>query len=320
MIMKMLMNKTKLMLVVFSLLVAAVLSISWASRVEAQEVGSKEKPLRVILIPADGGTEDGTKADFQPVFNAVTRTTGIHFDIRAANTYGAAVEAMCSRVADIAFFGAVTYLQARSRGCAELLAITVEKNESVYYSGMFVPANSSVKSIKDIKGKRAAFGDANSTSSFVYPVAMILDAGINPASDLGAVLITGSHVNSLKALQEGHADVAFASFDSYEKAVKQGAIDSAKVKAAIKSEPIPNPPLAMHPELPKKIKDKLRDAFNNVHKAPGITPEMIRGYGGKKVDRYDANLSESMMLPALKKLELVNDTIKGEILKKAAKR
>jgi hypothetical protein len=34
--------------------------------------GSKEKPLMVMLIPADGGTEEGTIKDFQPVFNANT--------------------------------------------------------------------------------------------------------------------------------------------------------------------------------------------------------------------------------------------------------
>ncbi|HBQ50247.1 MAG TPA: phosphate/phosphite/phosphonate ABC transporter substrate-binding protein, partial [Hyphomonas atlantica] len=28
------------------------------------------------MIPADGGTEDGTKADFQPLFDAITQSSG----------------------------------------------------------------------------------------------------------------------------------------------------------------------------------------------------------------------------------------------------
>lgn len=282
--------------------------------------GTKERPLRVMLVPADGGTDDGTKADFLPIFNAISRTTGLHFDIKVGHSYSAVVEAMCNQIADIAFFGAVTYLQAHQRGCAKLLAVTVEKGQSVYYAGMFAKADSPMKSIKDLKGKKVAFGDVNSTSSFVYPVAMLLDAGINPSRDLGAIFLTGSHANSLKSLQDGLVDVACASFDSYEKAVKQGAIDPAKVRVLVKSEPIPNPPLAIHPKLPKAIQDKLINAFNTVHTSPGINPDMIRGYGGKKVDRYETNITDEMMLVPGKKLQMVNDTIKAEIISKAGKR
>lgn len=307
--------------IIFSIFVFLISVLSTGfSFAQSLPDGSKERPLRVILVPADGGTEDGTKADFQPIFNAITRITGLHFDIKVGQSYGAAVEAMCSRVADIAFFGAVTFTQAHRRGCAELLALAVEKGQSVYYSGMFVKADSPIKSIHDVRGKKVAFGDVNSTSSFTYPVAMLLDAGIDPVRDLGAVYLTGSHVNSLKALQEGLVDVACASFDSYEKAVRQGAIDPAKVKVLVKSEPIPNPPLAMHPKLSNAIKDALRKAFNTAHTAPGVTPDMIRGYGGKKVDRYNADVSVEIMLPAAKKLERVNDAVKSEILAKAAKR
>lgn len=69
--------------------------------------GSKAHPLRVLLIPADGGTESGTKADYAPVFNAISRTTGLQFDLKVGQSYGAVVEGMCNQLADIAFFGPV---------------------------------------------------------------------------------------------------------------------------------------------------------------------------------------------------------------------
>jgi phosphonate transport system substrate-binding protein len=47
---------------------------------------------------------------------------------------------------------------------------------------------------------------------------------------------------------------------------------------------------------------------------------MIRGYGGSKVDRYDASFPESGMDVAGKKMALVDDQVKAEILKKAAQR
>lgn len=282
--------------------------------------GSKAHPLRVMLIPADGGTEDGTKADFMPIFNAVSRNTGLNFDVKVGQSYSAVMEAMCAKQTDIAFFGPASYIQVRDKGCAKLLAVAVQKGSPVYYSGLFARADAPYKSLKDTKGARLALGDIHSTSSFVYPVAMLMDAGVNPARDMSQVIIAGSHVNSLKAVAEGKADLSGASFDSFEKAVRQGVIDPSKVRVLAKSEPIPQPPLAMSTALPESIQKQLRDAFNRVHKAPGVTPDMIRGYGGSKVDRYDASFPESGMDAAGKKLALVDDQVKAEILKKAAQR
>jgi phosphonate transport system substrate-binding protein len=282
--------------------------------------GSKARPFRVLLVPADGGTEDGTKADFVPVFGAISRMTDLHFDIRVGQSYGAVVEGMANGLAEIGFFGPVSYLQARERGGAELLAVGVEKGQSVYYSALFVKGDSPVTSVSELRGKRVAFGDVNSTSSFAFPVAMLIAAGLDPARDLGAVLMTGSHANSLKALQHGQADAASASLDSFEKAVKQGAIKPEEIRVLAKSEPIPYPPLAMHPKLPAGVKVKLREAFNTVHTAPGVSKDMIRGYGGAKLDRYDASYPESSMVAALTKLAKVTDELKGRMLKKAAQR
>lgn len=311
------MNLKKLAL---ATLIGAAMATTLSASAASTNDGSKAHPLRVMLIPADGGTEDGTKADFVPIFNAISRTTGLSFDIKVGQSYGAVMEAICAKQIEIAFFGPASYIPVRDKGCAKLLAVAVHHGSSVYYSGVFARADAPYKSLKDTKGARLALGDVNSTSSFVYPVAMLMDAGVNPSRDMGQVVITGSHANSLKAVAEGKADLSGASFDSFEKAVKQGAIDPSKVRVLAKSDPIPQPPLAMSTALPESIQKQLRDAFNGVHQAPGVTPDMVRGYGGSKVDRYDAAFPESGMDSAGKKMALVDDGVKAEILKKAAQR
>ncbi|MCX8102547.1 MAG: phosphate/phosphite/phosphonate ABC transporter substrate-binding protein [Geminicoccaceae bacterium] len=219
---------------------------------------------------------------------------------------------------EIAWFGAATYLPARERGCAELLAVDVNHGQAVYYSGIFVPADSAVRSLAELKGKSVAFGDANSTSSFVYPVAMLLAAGLDPAKDLGAVRLTGSHANSLKALAEGRVDAAAASFDSFEKAVNQKVLEPGKFRVLAKSDPIPNPPIAMSTRLPVEVKGKLKAAFGSIHTMPGVDPQTIRGYGGKKVDRYDSSITDEMMKPALVTLAKVGGDVRRAILEKAS--
>jgi phosphonate transport system substrate-binding protein len=280
----------------------------------------KRETLRVILIPADGGTEDGTKADYQPIFQAVSRMTRLDFDIKVGQSYAAVVEALCNNGADVAFVGPVSYIQARDRGCADLLAVGVEKNQSIYYSGIFTKASSPIHSIADLKGRRVAFGDVNSTSSFVYPMAMIIDAGLDPVRDLGAIRMTGSHADSLAALVHDQADAAALSFDSFEKAVSEHAVDPAAIRVVAKSLPIPYPPLVMNSRLDAAHKARLRDAFAKVDKAPGVTPDMIRGYGGKKVDRYDTAFPPEQFNLADAVMAKLDDSLKAAILKKASER
>ena len=298
------------------LLLAAGAGLVWA----IGRGSAVTEPLHVLLIPADGGTESGTLADYQPIFNAIARSTGMTFDLKVAQSYGAVVEAMCTGGADIAFVGPVTYLQAKDRGCAELLAVAVKDKQSVYYAGIFARADSPIKTLADLRGTRVAFGDVNSTSSFVFPLTMLMDAGIDPVKDLAAVRMTGSHASSLAALVQDQVDVASLSFDSYEKAVKQGVVDPKTMKVIARSMPIPYPPLALNSKMPEPLKARLKEAFQTVNKAPGVTPDMIRGYGGGKIDGYDTQFSEDEFNVAAEKLGLLTDELKGRILAKAAQR
>lgn len=279
--------------------------------------GSKEHPLRVLMVPADTGTNDIT-ADYAPVFNGITKHYGIHFDLRAGASYAAVVEGMCNDQADIAWYGAVTYGQANEKCGVDLLAVDVKKGDASYYSGIFVSKSSGIDSIDDLKGKSMAFGSPNSTSSFNFPVAMLIADGVDPVKDLKKVIIAGSHSASLAALAEGKVDAAAASYNSYGKAVKKGAIDPAKFKPLAKSQPIPNPPLAMNRGLPSDLKQSLRKAFSEIHTK--IDPSKIRGYGGKKVDRYDADFDEQKIFDALAKLSAVTDQVKAEMIDKAGQR
>ena len=149
---------------------------------------------------------------------------------------------------------------------------------------------------------------------------MMLANGVNPAQDASVINMAGSHANVLKALSEGLVDAGGASFDSYEKAVNQKAIDPSKIKVVVKSDPIPQPPLAMHPELSAELKKKLKFSFSNIHNMPGITKEQIRGYGGGKVDGYTALVSEKQMAATGKMFETVTEQVKTEIMQKAGKR
>ncbi len=171
-----------------------------------------------------------------------------------------------------------------------------------------------------LKGRTMALGDVISTSSFTYPVAMTIRAGLDPSKDLARVRLAGSHAKALAALRDGLVDAAGASFDSFEKVVRSGALDGNRFRVLAKSEPIPNPPLAMHPALHEETKRRLRLALDTVHLSEGVNPQQIRGYGGKRVDRYDASITLADLRPALETMSPVDDRMHAALLRRAAER
>jgi phosphonate transport system substrate-binding protein len=280
---------------------------------------ASQRALQVILIPADGGTEDGTKADFKPVFDALARSSNLKFELRVGQSYNAVVEALCSGSADIAFVGPASYIQANQRKCADLLAVGVENGKSEYYAGLFGRRDKGLMSISDLKGKTVAFGDVNSASSFIVPVAMLLDAKIDPVKDLAGVKLVGSHANAIAALSQGQVDVAALSLVSYDKAVNQGAVDPTKISLIARSAALPNPPIVMRTSLDPRIKAQLKAGFEDLPRAPGVTPEMLVGYGGKRVDRYatEFNLDGFRAMAAM--MGQVTPELKTAMLNKASK-
>jgi len=283
----------------------------------ASEKGTPDNPITVMLVPTDGGTADGTIADFSPIFNAINRSKGLDFEIRVGQSYSSVVEGLDNKLVDIAFVGPTLYLQAAERDAAEPLAVAVQNGESVYYAGIFAKNGVTLNNIQDLKGRSMAFGDVNSSSSFTIQVGMMIEAGLDPALDLSKIYLTGGHANSLNALSEGYVDFAAASFNSYIKAVNAGAIDPNNVIPVLKSAPIPYPPFVMHPSLDEDVKDKLRNGFNTVHDDPNVSPEMIRGFGGILVDRYTSDISHSTFETVQKLKSFVTKDVKSEMLKAA---
>ena len=227
---------------------------------------------------------------------------------------------MCGGAADIAFVGPVTYVQVSQRHCADLLAVGVKNGESIYYAGIFTKKDAPIRALKDLKGKRVAFGDVNSTSSFVFPMAMIMDAGLDPVRDLAAIRLTGSHANSLAGLVQGQVDASAMSFDSFDKAIEQKAVDPTTIRVVARSLPIPYPPIIMNARLSPALKAELKKAFAVVHKGQGVTPDMIRGYGGEKLDRYDTAFPTAKFNIAAGKMARLTPQLQSEILGKASQR
>lgn len=275
-------------------------------------------PLRVLILPVDGGTADGTLADYKPTFDAVERASELRFEVKVGQSYAAVVEAIATGVIDIAQFGAASYVVAAERADIEPLAVQVLEGSGVYYAGLLVRRDSPMRSLADVAGKSVAFGDLNSTSAFVYPAAMLLAAGVDPRRDLGRVLLTGAHSAALQAVADGRVEVAAAALISYERALNQGIVQAGQLRLLARSDPIPNPFLAMRKGLPAETKAALREAFARVHEDAARRGQTLRGYGGRTLDRWDVEFGAVLGGATGATLATIDQDFKAAVAAKAA--
>jgi phosphonate transport system substrate-binding protein len=281
---------------------------------------SEPLSLSVMLVPSDGGTEDGTREDWQPLFDALSAHTGYRFDIRVGQSYSAVVEAISAGRIDIAYMGTVAYLNASARGSVEVLAIGEMDGGAFYYSGLFSRMDGPVRQLMDLPGHTLALTDPSSSSGFIYPLNVLMAAGIDPVGDLGHLMLTGSHTNSLGALMQGHVDVAAAPFESYIRSVRQGSVDPRKVRILARSDPIPNPPLVVSQAVAPDVRERLRRTLHELHTLPGVTPAMMRGHAGRLVERYNAEVPDAVFDLARLNMSRIDASLTDALIRKASQR
>lgn len=130
--------------------------------------------------------------------------------------------------------------------------------EPGYTSMLWTLNESDINEIADIEGKVVCFVDKASTSGYLYPSAGILEAGLDPASDITEVL-AGGHDASLVAVASGQCDAGFA-FDQMINTVHDaGQIDKNDFRMVWESEMIMGSPIAMNTEtVPAEAQEILR--------------------------------------------------------------
>ncbi|MDM8564200.1 phosphate/phosphite/phosphonate ABC transporter substrate-binding protein [Candidatus Halobeggiatoa sp. HSG11] len=292
-------------------IVVSILLYSSVTVGEVAPIGSSANPLKMLI------DREQAIQYIKPLFDAITKEFDIYFKVNSNKSYGAVINDFCTQKIHFAIFGTSSYGEIKKRcyDFAEIFAVVIEKGSSTSYSGIFVRKGHNLNTLKDLVGQSIAFGNQYSTSSFNFPVSMLIEAGINPADDFDDIFITGNHFAAIKALKTGKAIAAAVSFRAWLKAVRDGSIDPLYFKPLVKSIPIPNAPFVINKTLPTELKNTLRDAFRVIHTK--LSSDKLLNSFGKQVDRYDVNVDEQLYLNTLKKLKVVTPKIKKSILTKA---
>lgn len=209
------------------------------------------KQIRIGFIPGDNPASLKVKAD--QFAKLLTKEVGIPVKAYISPDYLSLAKAMKEGKVDFAFFTAATFVQAEKEIKLKVLLKKVF-SAPYYYSVLLTKAESSIKKIEDLKGKKVAFVDEKSASGYLYPMVMLREKGIDSKQFFNQILFSGNHERSVELLKNGEVDgIAVFADDSENKtgAISKylGAEAVAKYRLLWSSEPIPNDPLCVRDEF-----------------------------------------------------------------------
>lgn len=214
--------------------------------------------LKVALLPdEDASTVIKHNQAFR---NYLEKQIGKDIELTVTTDYSSMIEAMRHGRIDLAYFGPLSYVLAKSRCEIEAFAAKTKNGKATYHAVVIANTSSGINSIADIKGHDVAYGDQASTSSHMIPKSMLAAAGLKADANYREHFL-GAHDAVAIAVQRGTAQVGGLSQPIFNSLVDRGVIDAAKVKVLAVSDPFPQYPWAMQSNLDSKLKEKIRSAF-----------------------------------------------------------
>jgi phosphonate transport system substrate-binding protein len=186
---------------------------------------SSARTLRLSMIPT---TDPGKMVrDSQPLVAYLERATGARVELTVPLNYAAVVEAFGADQVDVAYFGGFTYVQANKRFGARPL---VQRERDQKFHSLFITqADSPVGALADLKGKRFAFGDVNSTSGHLMPEYFLRKVGVDPEVIANAIY-TGGHDATALAVANKKVDAGALDEAVYARITGDGKLDASKLK------------------------------------------------------------------------------------------
>lgn len=166
---------------------------------------------------------------FRPVLNALTKSLEeklgqpVKIRLQVSSGYAKGVEDLANGRVDFSRFGPASYIRAKKLNPGvQILAIESKSGQKIFNGVICVRTDSAIQSISDLKGKRFAFGNRQSTIGRYLSQNYLYERGIR-AKDLGAFDYLGRHDKVGAAVASGKYDAGALKESTFKKLVKKGA-------------------------------------------------------------------------------------------------
>jgi phosphonate transport system substrate-binding protein len=214
--------------------------------------------VKVALLPDENASELIKRNE--PLKDYLEAKLDKKVQLIVTTAYSSMLEAMRFGRIDLAYFGPLSYVLAKSKSEIEPFAAMVIDGKPTYRSVIIANVDSGVESYADLAGRRMAYGDRASTSSHLIPKTVLVEAGLVADEDYEQHFV-GTHDAVAVNVANGNADAGGLSEVIFNHVSERGLIDPSKVKVLGYSGEFPQYPWAMRSNLDAALKKRIADAF-----------------------------------------------------------
>jgi phosphonate transport system substrate-binding protein len=194
---------------------------------------------------------------FDKIAVYLTKKLGVTTKYIPVKSYGAAVTAFRNDQVQLAWFGGLSGVRARTlvKGSQ---AIAQGAEDVAFFSFFIAHSSTGLKKSKEFPkgaaGKTFTFGSKGSTSGRLIPEFHIREAfGKGPAEVFSKVGFSGNHTKTLQLVQSGAYQVGSINQKVWKKELKAGNIDTNKVSIIWRTPPYPNYQWSIRGDVEKKF-------------------------------------------------------------------
>ncbi len=235
-------------------------------------LSSAQQVLRLTAIPDEAPTELARKA--APLVKYLEGRMAMKVEFTPVSDYAAAVEALVNKQVDVAWFGGFTFVQANARSGGKIIPL-VQREEDEKFRSVFITADPALKTLADLKGHTLSFGSPSSTSGHLMPRSFLLQAKVDPDTDLKRVAFSGAHDATIAAVAAGKVDAGALNISVWDKFVVDKKVDTSKVRVFYTTPPYFDYNWSVHADMPAALREKLAKAFLDLNSSTAEGREIL---------------------------------------------
>ncbi len=227
-------------------------------------LGSEKNPVKFYFVPSVDMKllEDTSHA----LKKYLENHTPYKYQIAIPPSYVAVVEAFGTKRADIAAINTFGYVLAHEKYGAEARLVTVRFGEKTYQAQFLVRADSKIKKLSDLNGKKIAFVDPSSVSGYLLPLKYLKDRGIKPKETMFAMrhdsVVSMIYQKQVDAGATFYSPPAENDIQDARRLVRAQYPDvEKKIKILELTSAIPNDPVIFRKDMPENMKREIAKAL-----------------------------------------------------------
>ncbi len=203
---------------------------------------------------------------YEPLADYLSRHLNVNVSLSVMPSYDKALSSFAANELDGAFLGSMIYILAHARLGVEAVARSVNLDgTSTYYGVMFVRRDSSIRSIREMQGKRLALVDRNTMAGYLLPLAYFKKNGVDYTAYLKEFYFAGTHEDAIYDVFDRKADIGAAKSTVLTRLSAEDARVKNDLLILARTPLVPENCLAVRRGLDATLREQLTSVLLNMH-------------------------------------------------------